>query len=375
MISMAFHKLVIIILLLSSCSAVIIKRESSAWNFWRDKAWGANLGNWLVLERWMNPSFFEQHAPNSFDEWSFSQEDTNATETLKQHWRTWITEDDFSLLASVGANHVRIPVGYWAFVPAVAGEPYVTDGQKEEIERILGYCAKYNIYAIIVFHGLPGSQNSELHSGRGGYLEFYQNNNLVRSLQTIQAAVDWMNALPIEIKSMISAIEPVNEPHIGDDASFRILWNFYKNAYDIIHKSAYQIPMIFSDGWRSLDDWQGLFPANAYAVVDSHIYYAFNPDGNAASIQQDICDKINSIGNYYLPVIVGEYSLAAPVASNDEWKHQFLDTQVSAWNHAAGGLMWSLKNGIGSSEWSFEELVHQGVINNRTFTQHLKAAC
>jgi hypothetical protein len=65
---------------------------------------------------------------------------TNPAETLKQHGQSWITEDDFRLLASVQANTVRIPIGYWVFVQAVAGERYVTEGQKAELERILGYC-------------------------------------------------------------------------------------------------------------------------------------------------------------------------------------------------------------------------------------------
>ena len=39
------------------------------------------------------------------------------TDTLRaaivDHRNTWITEDDFSLMAGAGINAVRIPVGYW----------------------------------------------------------------------------------------------------------------------------------------------------------------------------------------------------------------------------------------------------------------------
>lgn len=82
------------------------------------------------------------------------KEAINPAETLKQHGQSWITDDDFRLLASVGANTVGIPVVYWVFVQSVAGEPYVTEGQKAELERILGYCGKYNLHTIIDFHGL-----------------------------------------------------------------------------------------------------------------------------------------------------------------------------------------------------------------------------
>ncbi|CAO3659349.1 unnamed protein product [Umbelopsis ramanniana] len=371
--SMQFRNLILIFLTFQSlCSAAVIKREGTAWNYWRDKAFGANIGNWLVLERWIQPRLFEQHAPNANDEWSFSQQANNASEVLKEHWRTWITEDDFRMLASVGANHIRIPVGYWAFVPLVDGEPYVTEGQKPELERILQYCAKYDINAIIVLHGLPGSQNGEQHSGHAGAIEFYQRDKYSRSLTAVQAAVDWMNELSYDLKSRISAIEPVNEPQVRDDREFRILSYYYRKSYDIIRQSPYQVPMIFSDGWRSLDDWRGLLPDGANALVDSHIYYAFDSSLTASRIIEDICRRRAALKSFNLPVLIGEWSLATQISGDEDWSHQFLDTQMSSWNQGAGGTMWTLKNDINSMVWSFEKLVSQGMITNETLSRSEK---
>lgn len=97
----------------------------------------------------MDHTIFNQYAPNAQDEWSFCQQASNPAQALQNHWNSFITEDDFKLLSGVQANHVRIPVGYWAFIQPDAGEPYVSSGQKAQLERILGYCDKYNIYAII----------------------------------------------------------------------------------------------------------------------------------------------------------------------------------------------------------------------------------
>lgn len=376
MMSMQFRNLILIFLTFQSlCSAAVIKREGTAWNYWRDKAFGANIGNWLVLERWIQPHLFEQHAPNANDEWSFSQQASNASEVLKEHWRTWITEDDFRMLSSVGANHIRIPVGYWAFIPLVDGEPYITEGQKPELERILQYCAKYDINAIIVLHGLPGSQNGEQHSGHAGAIEFYQRDKYSRSLTAVQAAVDWMNELSYDLKSRISAIEPVNEPQVRDDREFRILSYYYRKSYDIIRQSPYQVPMIFSDGWRSLDDWRGLLPDGANALVDSHIYYAFDSSLTASRIIEDICRRRAALKSFNLPVLIGEWSLATQISGDEDWSHQFLDTQMSSWNQGAGGTMWTLKNDINSMVWSFEKLVSQGMITNETLYMHPQSAC
>ncbi len=32
---------------------------------------------------------------------------------IKSHRNTWVTESDFALMASIGVNCVRIPLGYW----------------------------------------------------------------------------------------------------------------------------------------------------------------------------------------------------------------------------------------------------------------------
>jgi hypothetical protein len=126
----------------------------------------------------------------------------------------------------------------------------------------------------------------------------------------------------------------MNEPHISDDTSLQTLWTFCNctRAYELIHQSPFQVPIIDGDGFRRLEDWKGIFPNNANSVVNHHIYYAFNinTNSNLASIQDDICEKIHSINMYYLPVLIVEFYLAVPFHVDDEnWKTRFLDTQAS----------------------------------------------
>ena len=74
---------------------------------------GVNLGNWLVLEKWMNPALFE--GTDAEDEtWlarRLSSEEFAAR--LKEHRETYITEKDFEKIAGYGLNLVRIPVPYF----------------------------------------------------------------------------------------------------------------------------------------------------------------------------------------------------------------------------------------------------------------------
>ncbi len=40
---------------------------------------------------------------------------------IKSHRDTWVTEADFSFMASLGVNAVRLPVGYWVLAQTQVG--------------------------------------------------------------------------------------------------------------------------------------------------------------------------------------------------------------------------------------------------------------
>ena len=93
------------------------------------------------------------------DEGTFGQlqDKTTATNALKNHWDTWITEADFARIAAAGLNHVRLPVGSWAW-DVSGGEPYI-QGQLPYLRKAITWARKYGIKVIIDLHGAPGSQN------------------------------------------------------------------------------------------------------------------------------------------------------------------------------------------------------------------------
>lgn len=355
-------------------SSVPGSTNGTAFNYWSDKAWGTNLGNWLVLEKWMDSSIFDKYAPNAYDEWTFCEQASDPSQALTEHWNNWITESDFQSLASVQVNHVRIPVGYWAFI-GTDTEPYVTSGQKAQIERILGYCNKYNIYAIIDLHGLPGSQNGEDHSGHRGPINFYTDYNIQRGLNTVQAVVNWMNGLNSSMKSRISAIQSANEPRVSGN-QLNTLKYFYSRAFDIINASSFKVPMLFHDAFQGLDAWSNFLLPPANAVIDLHPYYAFPPNSDTTSIINSICETRSHAKSFHIPVFFGEWSLASGVPDSDNWLRRMMDTQVSVYkNSGAGGTMWALKNKINSKVWSFQQLIAEGIINSGTFSSHTNAQC
>ncbi|KAI8074760.1 glycoside hydrolase superfamily [Gongronella butleri] len=357
---------------------LMTKRASSSWDYWSQKAWGANLGNWLILERWMDTSTFDAGNSDAQDEWTFSSQVSNAADLLQQHWDSWITADDFSTLASANVNHVRVPVGFWAFITPDDGEPYISNGgQKKAMERILGYCAQHGIYALIDLHGLPGSQNGEAHSGHIGSIDFYSDHNIQRGLQTVQAAVDWINGLDPSLQKMIAGLEVANEPHANSDSDKTTLRSFYTQAYDIVNNASnFKVPMVFHDAFLGVGYWSDFLPAPANAVIDLHPYWAYSDYGSSGTILSDVCNYKTQ--TFHLPVLFGEWSLASnPGMSSTTLQRQFMDSQVDAFQSAggAGAIFWALKNAINSDAWSFEQLVNDGIINSGTFSQHNNSQC
>ena len=76
---------------------------------------GVNLGNWLVLEKWMSPHLFD--GTDAEDEYylprQLSPEVYEAR--IRIHRSEYITERDFVKIRSMGLTHVRIPVPYFVF--------------------------------------------------------------------------------------------------------------------------------------------------------------------------------------------------------------------------------------------------------------------
>jgi glucan 1,3-beta-glucosidase len=91
--------------------------------------------------------------------------DKEANRQLRLHWDQWVTEDIISELASIGVDHVRIPVGDWMFKPY---EPFIGcwDGSIDALNRVIDLCAKYNIGVLLDVHAMRGSQNGYDNSGK-----------------------------------------------------------------------------------------------------------------------------------------------------------------------------------------------------------------
>lgn len=164
---------------------------------------GVNLGNWLVLEKWMKPGIFA--ASGEADEiWLHrSTESAELEALLTRHRDTYITEADFRNIAAHGCNLVRIPVPYFIFGD-VSGHP----GCIEYLDRAFDWAERTGLKILIDLHTVPGSQNGFDNGGLTGVVRWHHSPRAVAYALNVLACL----ARRYRDRAALFGIEVLNEP-------------------------------------------------------------------------------------------------------------------------------------------------------------------
>ncbi|KAF8335349.1 glycoside hydrolase family 5 protein [Cantharellus anzutake] len=368
------------------------------------KVRGVNIGGWLVLEPWITPSLFDNTGNNNIvDEWTFCslQDRPAAATTLLNHWNTFYTESDFAAIAAAGLNHVRVPIGYWAFDTS-GGEPFI-NGQYPYLLRAVGWARNHGLFVIIDLHGVPGSQQNGFdNSGRRGLVNWpNQQSNIDRTNAMIKAlAAEFSQA---SYANVVSAIQPINEPagFVGGNI-LPVTRQYYYDSYGNIRVNGADVVEVLHDAFQDLSFWNGVMPYPTFnnVLMDTHHYQIFSTADLAKTWPQHIitaCQRGNAIASWAqatgnLWTIVGEwtttpydcakylngrglgsrydgtYSGSSPLGVcwpftgsssifNSGYKvfmRQFFEAQTSSFEKAAGWIYWAWKTEA-TDEWSYQQ--------------------
>jgi glucan 1,3-beta-glucosidase len=186
---------------------------SQSWD-WEQRMFGVNLGGWyvpcttlspftntpspfrFVTEPFIVPALYETYtnktAGPSVDEFTLSQNmGDQVAEIMEEHYKTFITEEDFIEMADAGLNWIRLPIGFWA-LETFANEPFLEGVAWKYIVQALGWARKYGFRVKLDLHATPGSANGWNHSGRIGQLNFLQG---VMGLANAQRTLDYIGRL------------------------------------------------------------------------------------------------------------------------------------------------------------------------------------
>ncbi|XP_076890777.1 putative glucan 1,3-beta-glucosidase A [Bidens hawaiensis] len=289
-----------------------------------------------------------------------------APQIMKDHWDTFIVENDFNFIATSGLNAVRIPVGWWTASDPTPPEPYV-GGSLQYLDKAFLWAEKYNLKVILDLHAAPGSQNGFEHSStRDGSIEWGQTEETIQ--ETVRA-IEFFAARYTDNPSLY-AVELINEPH-ASGVSLDVLTKYYEDGYKAVRRHSPNAFVVLSN--RLGGDSKELFPVASgmtNVVIDVHYYNLFSDIFDTMNVEQNIeflkttrSDELQAITTSDGPLtFVGEWVTEWQVrgATKEEYQ-RFSKAQLEVFGRASfGWAYWSLKNVNGN--WSMEWMIKNGYI-------------
>ena len=352
---------------------------------------GVNLGNWLVLEKWMSPGLFD--GTTAEDEYYLPTQLSKEVyeERIRIHRSEYITERDFTRIKAMGMDAVRIPVPYFIFGDRA---PFV--GCVKELDNAFNWAEKYGLKILIDLHTAPDSQNGFDNGGISGVCKWSQEPEEVEfELSVLERLAERYGT-----REGLWGIEVINEPILEDmwetmkvterypavdpvkaegskPNTIEFIRQFYLDAYDRIRRYMPEEKyVVFHDAFR-LKAWKDFMREDKYknVVLDTHQYLMVaEMKGCDQTVEgyvqyvEELQKDIEEMQQYF-PVIVGEWCLFNSLAvgqdtkggqtvlngvegldqevlSDEEKKaiyNAVAKAQLKAWNAGSGYFYWSWK--------------------------------
>ncbi|KAK7247451.1 hypothetical protein RIF29_42334 [Crotalaria pallida] len=285
-----------------------------------------------------------------------------APKIMRDHWNTFITEDDFRFMSENGLNAVRVPVGWWIAHDPTPPKPFV-GGSLQVLDNVFTWAQNYGMKVIVDLHAVQGSQNGRSHSAsRDGYQEWGDS-----YIPDTVATIDFL-AERYANRSNLVAIELMNEP-IG--VNLQSLKKYYQAGYDAVRKHTSSAYVIMSNPLDK-DSKVLLSFAETFnrVVIDVHYYNLFSDTFNNMNVQQNIdyirkqrASDLSSLTTADSPLIfVGEWSGEWKVKSASKLDYQiFENVQLEVYSNATfGWAYWSYK--CDSNHWSLKWMIENNYV-------------
>ncbi|KAL5128657.1 putative glucan 1,3-beta-glucosidase A [Glycine soja] len=296
-----------------------------------------------------------------------------APEIMKEHWNTFIVEDDFKFMKSHGLDAARIPVGWWIASDPYPPPPYV-GGSLHALDNAFKWAQKHGLKIIIDLHAAPGSQNGfDSSSTRDGSLEWGKTYENIK--QTVYV-IDFLTARYAKNPSLY-AVELLNEP-LFPNVTLESLTKYYNDAYNAVRRHSSTAYVVLSNrldlsSQLEIPNTKELFPLATglrRCVIDVHyynLYYDIFEDMNAQEnidfiykVRSSQLDNITTVDGPL--TFVGEWTAEWKVEGATKKDYQrFVKAELDVFGRATfGWCYWTLKNV--NNHWSLEWMIKNGYI-------------
>nr|GMC48500.1 probable glucan 1,3-beta-glucosidase A [Ipomoea batatas] len=283
-----------------------------------------------------------------------------APKVMREHWETFIVEEDFKFISSNGLNAVRIPVGWWIAYDPNPPKPFV-GGSLKALDNAFKWATKYGLKVLLELHAAPGSQNGFALSGsRDGTLGWG-----LDSIEPTVAVIEFLAARYAKNPSLYS-IGLMNEPSLW--VSPETVMSYYGAGYDAVrrHTSTAYVVMgtrMWADNVTEFLPFAAQFER---AVLDVHLYnfYHMTMDDVMNDIYTHCQEVVSAVTTSDGPLsFVAEWTgeWMVPNATKEEYQ-RFAKAQLEVFDRATfGWAYWTFKH-VGN-HWSLEWMINNGYIN------------
>lgn len=352
---------------------------------------GVNLGNWLVLEKWMHPDLFAGTTAEDEDELCRQLPRPELEKRLKEHRDTYITKSDFEYIKQLGLNTIRIPVPHFIF-----GDdpeyclPYVSC--IEYLDLAFDWAEALDLKILIDVHTAPESQNGFDNGGICGVCKWAQSEDRIQRLLDVLEklaerygkreglwGIEMLNE-PISepMWQSIPKRYPPHDPQRAEGSDFvplKTLKEFYLKGYEVLRRHMDSSKaIVIHDGFR-YEVWSGFMTGPEYenVILDAHWYLGFGATANMApsemmsGVMKDCYRKLEMMQKT-MPVIIGEWCVSndcvhAPAISEAEKNliyRMIGAAQLLIWEKAHGYFFWSYKLISNAEGWDMRKAVENG---------------
>jgi aryl-phospho-beta-D-glucosidase BglC (GH1 family) len=330
---------------------------------------GTCIGGWMNMENFINgyPGA-ENGIRSSFAEILGRERAEFFFNRLLDYF---LSEEDIAFLKKCGSTVVRLPLNYRHFEDDADPFQY-REGGFTRLDRVLDWCEKNNLYAILDLHAVPGSQNSSWHSDNSSrhpllWVHRHFQDRLVELWKEF--------ARRYKERAVIAGYNLMNEPYSGElsgrfapkgspnwDAINRLYRRLVSNIREI---DPYHIIFLEGDYYSLLfDGLEEPFAPNL--IYSSHNYNpaGFGPGTYPGEIggehwdrrkQEDIFkahEGTRYVHKYKVPILIGEFgSVYNGPEKEVEDRLRALDDQLDVFEqYGAHWTTWTYKD-IGVMGW------------------------
>ena len=281
---------------------------------------GVNLAGWLTLESWVTPELFADSGALDEPTLISSLGQERYQRLVERHRDSFMSQADFTQIASRGFNAIRLPVPWYAFgKEGPEPGPYV--GCITHVDRAFDWAEEVGMGVLLALAVSPGSvsESKGLVRDQVDFKEYRED------LLDVIAGLSRRYKTRMGFLGMEVADDPVVQVRHGFTLSEGIplhaLRNYYRDAYEVVRDTAGDDPIVVLPDAGLPGSWRSFMASDRYERVwlDCHLYHhTDNVDAAGPSAVRKLVDRsrayLAKARKSGLPTIVGEWSASLPYA-------------------------------------------------------------